>query len=404
MKACGLIVEYNPYHNGHHYHFQQAKKVTHADCMIAVMSGNFLQRGEPAIIDKYARAQIAVEHGIDLVIELPYYYAVQHSELFAKGAIKILDSLHATYVCFGSEHGKIRDFYKMDQLIKTNKKKYDTYLKEFLAAGHSYPKANELAYLAVGGDQSMIDFEKPNNILGYQYVKNILDNKSNIEPFTIKRIKNDYHDRNILDPIASATSIRQHLLSEQYSTDISTTLPQMARDILHHYRDNHGSWHSWEQYFRLLKYRVMTMKLEELQQIHGVREGIENRLKKTAKEAADFFNWMKLLKTKRYTWTSLQRIFANILTNTTTEEMETYINKDNLSGIRLLAMSENGRVYLNKVKKKMVSPVYTSNKKPYPNRELDERVDYAYYSILPVESQKKLLKQSYTKPIMKTPT
>ncbi|GAE91753.1 UPF0348 protein family [Gracilibacillus boraciitolerans JCM 21714] len=123
MKACGLIVEYNPYHNGHHYHFQQAKKITNSDCVIAVMSGNFLQRGEPAIIDKFNRAKIAIEQGIDLIVELPYFYAVQHSELFARGgAIRILDSLQVDSICFGSEHGKINDFTEMYQIIKNIKK------------------------------------------------------------------------------------------------------------------------------------------------------------------------------------------------------------------------------------------------------------------------------------------
>ncbi|WP_058305614.1 nucleotidyltransferase [Gracilibacillus massiliensis] len=402
MKACGLIVEYNPYHNGHHYHFQQAKKITDSDCVIAVMSGNFLQRGEPAIIDKFSRAKIAVEQGIDLIVELPYYYAVQHSELFAKGAITILDNLQVDSICFGSEHGRIHDFIQMYQLIKTNQKEYDAYLKDVLNKGYSYPKANELAFTHIGGDQLSIDFTKPNNILGYQYVKNIYDLHSNIEPYTIKRIKNDYHDSEINDSIASATSIRKQLLHKK-EEDINKAVPVKTREMIENYQEKYGSWHDWGVYFPILKYRILTMSNEELKAIHGMKEGIENRIREKAREASDFEEFMDLIKTKRYTWTSLQRIFANILTNTQKSTIEELVNKEKLPGIRVLAMSSTGQQWLNQNKKQIKTNIFTSNKKPYPLQTFDDRIDHAYYSILSPTIQQKLIKQSYQKPIFKTP-
>ncbi|MGP4040409.1 nucleotidyltransferase [Gracilibacillus sp. D59] len=404
MKACGLIVEYNPYHNGHHYHFQQAKLVTGAECMIAVMSGNFLQRGEPAIVDKFTRAKIAIQQGIDLVIELPYFYAVQHSELFAKGAVKILDSLQTDSLCFGSEHGTIDDFNALYHFITENQKDYDLYLTNALNQGHSYPKANGIAFSKIGGENLAIDFAKPNNILGYQYVKNIYDLHTTITPYTIKRIKNNYHDQEITDSIASATSIRKQLLSNQTNVnDLSDAVPSITKEAMEAYKESHDSWHYWEAYFPLLKYRVLTMRQDEFANIHGIKEGLENRIINTAKKAESFSDWMELLKTKRYTWTSLQRVFTHILTNTYSKEIDVFLAEKQPSAIRILAMSENGQHYLSTKKKDIEVNWYTSSKQPYPYQAFEERVDHAYYSILPLASQQYLTRQAYQKPIFKTP-
>ncbi|MGN8645120.1 nucleotidyltransferase [Gracilibacillus sp. HCP3S3_G5_1] len=404
MKACGLIVEYNPYHNGHHYHFQQAKKITRADCMIAVMSGNFLQRGEPAIVDKFTRAKIALEQGIDLVIELPYFYAVQHSELFANGAVKILNSLKVDSLCFGSEHGKMQDFNNMYHFINNHREEYNYFLTQSLKQGYSYPKANDIAFSSIGGKELSIDFSKPNNILGYQYVKNIYDLHTNITPFTIKRIKNNYHDREIHDSIASATSIRNQLLAKDANIEqLNDAVPSITKAALIGYKERHRSWHYWEAYFHLLKYRVLTMRSEEFSDIQGVKEGLEYRIVNTAKQAETFTNWMELLKTKRYTWTSLQRVFTHILTNTRTSDIASLVHKEKPSAIRILAMSKTGQNYLSVRRKEVDVKWYTSSKQPYPYQAFEDRVDHAYYSILPEASQQQLKKQAYQKPLFKTP-
>ncbi|WP_228552389.1 nucleotidyltransferase [Gracilibacillus salitolerans] len=404
MKACGLIVEYNPYHNGHHYHFQQATHITGAECTIAVMSGNFLQRGEPAIVDKFTRAKMAIQQGIDLVIELPYFYAVQHSELFANGAVKILNSLQVDSLCFGSEHGEIDDFNTLYHFITEHQQAYDLFLTDALNQGHSYPKANDIAFSKIGGKNLSIDFAKPNNILGYQYVKNMYDLNTTITPYTIKRIKNNYHDREIKDPIASATSIRNQLLSAHTNrNELNDALPSITRKALQTYKERHGSWHYWEAYFPLLKYRVLTMRKNEFSNIHGIKEGLENRIINTAKKAESFSDWMELLKTKRYTWTSLQRVFTHILTNTYSSEIESLVTKEKPAAIRILAMSNNGQNYLSARKKEIDVKWYTSSKDPYPYQTFEDRIDHAYYSILPLTSQKHLTKQAYQKPIFKTP-
>ncbi|WP_066192840.1 nucleotidyltransferase [Gracilibacillus timonensis] len=400
MKACGLIVEYNPYHNGHHYHFQEAKRATQAECMVAIMSGNFLQRGEPAIIDKFSRAKIAAKQGIDLVVELPYFYAVQHSEIFAKGAIHLLHHLNVDTVCFGSEHGRIDDFKNMYEWINAHQTAYNEKLTEELDQGLAYPKAHEQALVHIGGDQLTLDATQPNNILGYQYVKNIYDHQAAIKPYTISRVKNHYHDQELNNPIASATSIRRYLL-QNYHGKVETAIPKETWTTLHNYQHKHGTWHDWQAYFHLLKYRLLTMKPKELANIHGMKEGLEHRMLQTVKYADNFHEWMSLMKTKRYTWTSLQRLFTHLLTNTQTSEIEAWLEKaETLPIVRVLAMNDQGRAYLRSIKKQTDISWYTSNKAPYPYQTLDDRVDAAYYSILPNASQQLLSQQSYQKPFI----
>ena len=184
MKACGVVVEYNPFHNGHLYHLQKSKELTNADCMIAVMSRNFLQRGEPAIIDKFHRTKAALAAGADIVIELPYAYAVQSSELFAKGAILSLHELGVSSICFGSELGEIEPFLTLINRLEENKHIFDETIKKLLKQGLSYPKANSEALEKIGIHE--IDMMKPNNILGFSYVKTIFANQLPIKPFTIQ--------------------------------------------------------------------------------------------------------------------------------------------------------------------------------------------------------------------------
>src|SRR5699024_6921231 len=171
MKACGLVVEYNPFHFGHLHHLTSSKTLTNADCMIAVMSGNFLQRGEPAIMDKCHRTTAALASGVDIVIELPYSYAVQNSTLFAEGAIKSLHQLGVSSICFGSETGSIEPFSQASTYIQRHQETYQEALQRYLKQGDAFPSASSKAYKEIG--LSALDLSKPNNILGLSYVQAI---------------------------------------------------------------------------------------------------------------------------------------------------------------------------------------------------------------------------------------
>ncbi|WP_249869882.1 nucleotidyltransferase [Oceanobacillus saliphilus] len=403
MNACGLIVEYNPFHNGHVYHIEEARKASGADCMIAVMSGNFLQRGEPAVIDKFHRAQAALRTGIDIVLELPYLYAVQNSDLFADGAVKTLNEIGVTSICFGSESGSISNFITSYHNVKENQATFKTTLKQFLNKGFSFPEASKHAYKSIGLTGERMDLSKPNNILGYSYVKTILENNLPITPLTIQRTNNDFHDKIISSTIASATSIRGELLKhDSLTSNIVPTIPEETANQLKIYREKSSVWHEWEKYFPLLSYRVLTMTASEIAAIHDVEEGLENRILKTAQKATSFHDWMEAIKTKRYTWTRIQRIFVHILTNTKKADMES-VYHPSIPYVRLLGMTETGREYLNKQKKLMNVPLISKLTRNQSDAlSMEEKAANAYYSILPTQKRNLLFKQELQAPIIST--
>jgi len=401
MEACGLIVEYNPFHNGHVYHIEQAKKVSQTDCMVAVMSGSFLQRGEPAIIDKYHRTKAALKVGIDIVLELPYVYAVQNSDFFAQGAVQVLNNIGVSSICFGSESGDISTFLQSYDNYKKKEQQFNKYVKIELANGLSYPEASKQAYQQIGLTTTNMDLTKPNNILGFSYVKSILDQKLNIKPLTIERSKNQFHDVDITSRIASATSIRKKLFEQEKLTpNTMDTMPEETVAQLSKYKNHNGAWHQWELYFPLLQYRVQSMALAQLKEIHGVVEGLEHRIKQTANRATSFYNWVELIKTKRYTWTRIQRIFTHILVHSTIDEIHPLLNRS-IPYIRILGFNQNGKRYLNKIKKDLSVPIVTNFRKNMnPLLDLEERASQAYYSIFDTNTKRRLFQQELTAPII----
>ncbi|WP_345238773.1 nucleotidyltransferase [Pontibacillus salipaludis] len=402
MKSCGLIVEYNPFHFGHQYHLKQSKEASGADCMIAVMSGNFLQRGEPAIIDKWHRAQIALSQGVDIVLELPYAFAVQNSDLFAKGAVFTLHEIGIDTICFGSEQGDITPFTKAYDYLNSHQEHYKDSLHHFLDQGYSFPEASRHAYKAIGLSEESIDLTQPNNILGFSYTKTILDYKLPITPMTIKRTKSGYHDETISHKIASATSIRKSILKQQEMTaEAEGSLPPASVNLLKEYGDKANGWHYWERYFPLLHYKLTTLYPEEIRTFHGVEEGLEFRLKHTIQEATTFEEWMNLLKTKRYTWTRLQRTITHILTNTKKDELHSLHELEQVPYVRLLGMSKTGRTYIKEQKKKMNVPILTNLQSgDHEFVTIEERSVDAYLSCLPLEQKKSLRKREIGPPVM----
>ncbi|WP_382396954.1 nucleotidyltransferase [Lentibacillus salinarum] len=402
MQACGLIVEYNPFHNGHAYHIQASKEASGADCMIAVMSGSFLQRGEPAIIDKFHRAKAALQAGVDIVVELPYLYAVQSSDLFARGSVHTLSELGVSSICFGSESGDISHFTTGYDVWNKNQSTYQTALQENMARGLAFPEASRLASGAIGLTTGGMDLAKPNNILGFSYVKTILDDQLPIDPLTVGRLDSDYHDKSITGTIASATSIRNELIKNEYISETANrSLPGETADQLQKYKQKATIWHRWEHYFHLVHYRVMTMTEAELAAIHGMDEGLEYRIKKTAHNAASFRDWLNSIKTKRYTWTRLQRTFTHILTNTKKTDVARIQHIPSVPYVRLLGMTESGRAYLNNWKKDMGVPLLsTLARQTDPMSAIEEKASHAYYSILPAEKKRAFHHQELEPPIM----
>jgi predicted nucleotidyltransferase len=399
MKAVGIIVEYNPFHNGHLYHLQETKKQTGADCVIAVMSGNFLQRGEPALVSKWARTKMALSAGVDIVIELPYAFAVQAAERFANGAVMLLHALHCAEICFGSENGDITAFLEAAATFFQQKEEHDRYVQEALQKGLSYPQANAEAWKRFRS--AALDLTKPNNMLGFAYVKAILQHELPITPRTIRRIASNYHDETFShSSIASATSLRKALQGSLDKLEtIAPYIPAATKQILKQYHDAYGTLHEWEAYFPFLKYRIMTAEEAELRQIAGVEEGIEYRLKQAIATASTFSAFIDKVKTKRYTWTRLQRTCTHILTNFTKEQQN---QTETPTYIRLLGMTENGRRYLQLVKKDLSLPLVTKVAKLKLDSiyEQEKKAASAYAAIFSEPLRTQVLKEEYaTAPI-----
>jgi len=399
MKAVGIVVEYNPFHNGHLYHVQQAKEKSGADIVIAVMSGPFLQRGEPAIVSKWARTEMALKGGVNIVVELPYSFATQHASIFASGAVDILHSLGCDYICFGSESGNIQEFIQTFDYLQKNEALENEYIKQYVNEGYSYPKAKSFAIEQITSTISgqPLNLSTPNNILGYEYYKAVKKNHYPIELLTIARKQADYHDEYFSsETIASATSIRKEMLKEDSIQSIEPFIPGSTLHILQTYKDNYQVFHTWENYWSYLKFRLLQLTPRELASIYEVEEGLENRIIKYAKQADSFHHFMSLIKTKRYTWTRLQRICVHILTNTTKVEMS---NLTKPAYIRLLGTSKMGRTYLKEKKKNILLPVISKlSSYQHHQLDLDIRASRIFAFGAPLSSQQELIDIDYKMP------
>jgi predicted nucleotidyltransferase len=357
MKATGIVVEYNPLHNGHVYHAQQAKLTTEADVIIAVMSGNFLQRGEPAIVDKWTRTKMALASGVDLVFELPYRFATANAPIFAQGAIELLNAAGCSAFCFGSEDGRIEPFINSLQLITHRTDEYEAAVKNAVADGVSYPVALNKAYKAIQAGQPDIplaDLSLPNNILGFHYMEAARSIDSTMEAVTIKRMGAGYHDEELgSEKIASATGIRKTFFGSGLD-EVSEFMPQVTRDLLLQWQSERKEFANWENFYPFLRYMILRDGPSRLQSIADVSEGIENLLFRAAQSTDSFQNFMEQVKSKRYTWTRIQRMLTHILTGFTKEMRD---EMENASYLRLLGMTNAGRMFLNAQKKKLPIPL-----------------------------------------------
>ncbi|MFC4320290.1 nucleotidyltransferase [Litchfieldia salsa] len=402
MKAVGVVVEYNPFHNGHEYHLRQSKSQTGADLVVAVMSGNFLQRGEPALVSKWSRTKMALENGIDLVVELPYEYATQKAETFSNGAIAILDKLKCSYLCFGSEHGSIQSFNNTLNLIQKNSKRFNEIIRTEMKKGISYPMATSLAYHSLNPESAYINLSTPNNILGFHYLKAIDEQNSKMQPHTIQRTSANYHDEDFTSStIASATSIRKALFEQNRNLFIvQDYIPHTTFKELEKYIETYGQLHRWEDYFNLLKYKVLTSSHEELSNIYEIEEGLEYRFKREIIGATSFNEFMENVKTKRYTRTRLQRACLHILTNSRKSVIKPDDNDWNKpTYIRLLGMSKIGQSYLRSIKKEIDIPLISKLSSFNQNRiQLDINATYTYSMVLPEAIRSQFIKEEFSTP------
>lgn len=381
MNILGLIVEYNPFHNGHLYHLTKSIKTTNSTHTVAIMSGNFLQRGEPALFDKYTRAEIAVKNGVDLVIELPTMFACQSAELFSHGAITTLNSLNCVNsICFGSEEGNVDILYTISKILVNEPDEFKVSLRKYLDEGMLYPTARSLALFDYINKFNLLDISKEkllsilnssNNILGLEYIKCLLKLKSNIKPFTISRISAAYNSENIDNNICSATAIRKSLKDYNNLSLIQNVVPNHTYCILENKIINNFNPMFDDKYFDLIK-SVVVRENNSLDKYFDVNEGIENKIYQNIFTSSTLNDLQLSVKSKRYTLTKIKRTLNNILLGITKDDMKIVKDITSVPYVRILAFNDKGREIIKVIKNN--SDINIINKFSKTSFSMDDKI------------------------------
>ncbi|MDU1910802.1 nucleotidyltransferase [Fusobacterium sp.] len=384
MRASGLVVEYNPFHNGHRYHFEKVCEIDKESVKIAVMSGDFVQRGEPAVVNRWKRAEMALKNGIDMVVELPVFYSCQSAEIFAIGSVGILNELKCNNIIFGSEKSDIEMLKRIAEMEETEE--FKNIIKENLSNGDSYPTAHSKTLKIIEGDNIFLD---SNDILGVEYIKAIKYWNSSIIPMLIKREKTGYYEENTDEGFASATAVRKFL---KENTNISDLVPEESFKILKEERENNRLIYL-KNFYPLLRYEIIRNR-DILFNIQDMEKGYENRLYEMAIKNCEFKEFYNGIISKRFTQGRTQRILIHILTGIT-KNLTQKVKKE-IPYVRVLGFNNKGREYLNFLKKEENNKIIVSMKnikKKFSNDikeliEFNERASLIYKMINHYEDSK----------------
>ena len=334
MDIIGIICEYNPFHNGHMYHINKIKEMYPNSIIILILNGYFLERGEISIESVESKTKLALKYGVDIVINLPFIFGSNSADTFSDASLELLNILKVNKLIFGSESNDIK---KLKELAsKQLDKKYDIDVKKYMDLGLNYPTALNRA---LNGNVNT-----PNDLLGISYIKSILKNNYNIEPITIKRT-NDFHDKKSNNKIISASNIREKIKN---NINIKEYVPNA----------NYINNIDYNLYFNLLKYKILND--EDLSRYLTVDEGIENRLISVINECESIDELINKIKTKRYTYNRINRMFIHILIGLTKEDKKKIIKNEY---IRLLGFNDKGKKYINSIKKDTSIPIISNLKK-----------------------------------------
>lgn len=335
LTAVGIITEYDPFHNGHLFQLRSAQQATSADVTVVVMSSNWTQRGEPAIFDKWTRTQMALENGVDLVVELPIQAAVQPASIFAYQAVKLISALKCQFLSFGSEHPEF-DFNAFKQF------KVETDSSHFKNYRESYPETFRKFMLENYG----FNLNSPNDTLGFWYAQAVRQLNSNLELVPIQRRESSHNDADLLQNISSGKAIRKAIKTQNF--DFVKFMPETS------IRPEKLYPLFWDDFWPYLKYEINQTELTELRKIYQMSDGLEYLLKKAAIKAKSFTSFIDLIKSKRYTYTRLQRLCVYVLFKMTKQQISA-----SSSNLRVLGMTKMGQAYLNQVKKELDLPLIT---------------------------------------------
>ncbi len=377
-KIIGVIAEYNPFHLGHRYQIEKIKELYPDSIIIAIISTNFTQRGDISLLNKWNKATICLNEGIDLVIELPTLYATQSADIFAYGAISILNKFKIDTLVFGSETNDIDSFTTLAN-IQINNPKYPELVKNYLSLGLNYPTAMSKALKELTNTK----IDKPNDLLALSYIKEIIKNNYPITPISIKRT-NDYHSNSLQNNtnIINASLIREMFLNNQ---DISPYIPNNTKELLYQYL-------SLNKAYILLKYNIINNE-NNLSTYLDIEEGLDKRILKYLDTSHTWIDLVNNLKTKRYTYNKINRTLLHLLLNIKKEDNTKEIY------LRVLGFNNKGREYLKKLKKDTNLDIFTSYRKnKSPLLDLEYHSTYIY-SLITNDSS--LIKREYqSKPII----
>ena len=348
-KILGIVSEYNPFHSGHLYHLEKSKEIVNPDYTVAIMSGNFVERGDTAIIDKWSRAEMALNNGVDLVIELPLVYSISSAENFAMGSVKIFDSLNMdTTISFGSECGKISVLNEIAKVLVQEPPEYLSILNHELSLGVSFPKAREHALLMYLNDIRKYAniLSESNNILGIEYLKAIQKQKARLSAVTITRKGSKYNSTDLEDLYPSATAIRQGIVNGE---NLEKCMPKASYKILQDKISKNEFVPGITTFEQAILYKLRTMTIQEIAALPDVSEGLENKIKKASDACNTLADLTNMIKSKRYTMTRINRILLYVLLNITKKDIEDSYKV--LPYIRVLGVNQKGKELLSKISK-----------------------------------------------------
>lgn len=365
MNIVGLITEYNPFHNGHLHHIEEAKRITGADAALVIMSGDFVQRGAPAIMPKHLRAKAALESGADVIFELPVCFATGSAEAFASGSVSFLNHLGCIdSVCFGSECGDLSALTRIAHVIADEPEAYRLTLKQELQLGNPFPVARQQALKHYFQDSSLDTLlEQPNNILGIEYLKALYQTGSSIKPYTIKRILSDYHDQELTESCSSASAIRQCLSTALKETASVRSLLQLKDQVpdasfqlfLETFQHRYPVFAN--DFSLLLKYRLLCESRESLFHFLDVSEELANRIYNKRNQFSSFDQFCELLKTRELTYTRISRALLHILLGITKDDLNTFFQEGGCQYAHLLGFRQSSRQVLTEIQQHTSIPL-----------------------------------------------
>lgn len=378
MKVNGIIAEYNPFHNGHNYQLTESLRCTKAQYTVVVMSGSFVQRGAPAMVNKFKRAEMALLNGADLVLELPAIYATASAEYFATGAVALLDRLGVvTNLCFGSECGNAQLMRQIAEILLEEPKPFTKSLKQYLRQGLSYPNARTEALIQNYPflNQYKYVFSSPNNILGIEYIKAILKSESSLEPVTVLRTGAGYHSRLPEDDQCSALAIRQAIYAGADATFLKSSMPANAAAVLTEQLASIGPVHS-NDFSDILYYKLIMEKSSGYEKYLDVSSDLSDRIRSRLDDYKGFDSFCDLLKTKEMTYTRISRCLLHIMLNIKKSDMEKAKDMGIAPYARVLGFKKSSATLLTKIKEQSSIPLVTKL------ADAEELLDKAAYDML----------------------